>query len=89
MFWQGIMYDITDQRTSDALVRETEDRYRTLVEQLPAIVYSEDVTGDGLQVVYINSRVKELLGIEPEEWVRRPSMWPGLDPRGRPRWWTT
>ncbi|MFI5393823.1 MAG: PAS domain-containing protein, partial [Myxococcota bacterium] len=75
MFWQGIMYDITDQRTSDALVRETEDRYRTLVEQLPAIVYSEDVTGDGLQVVYINSRVKELLGIEPEEWVADPSVW--------------
>ena len=75
MFWQGIMYDITDQRAGDALVRETEDRYRTLVEQLPAIVYSEDVTGDGLQVVYINSRVKELLGIEPEEWVADPSVW--------------
>ena len=65
--------------SSEALARETEDRYRTLVEQLPAIVYSEDVTGDGLQVVYINSRVEELLGIEPEEWVADPSR------AGRPR----
>jgi len=38
MFWQGIMYDITDQRTSDALVRETEDRYRSgLATQLPML----------------------------------------------------
>ena len=75
LFWQGIMYDITEQREGEALLRDTEARYRTLVEQLPAIVYSEDVTGDGLQVVYINLRVKELLGIEPEEWVADPSVW--------------
>ena len=43
VFWQGIMYDVTRQRESEALARETETRYRALVEQLPAIVYSESV----------------------------------------------
>ena len=43
VFWQGIMYDVTRQRESEARARETETRYRALVEQLPAIVYSEAV----------------------------------------------
>ena len=63
------------QREQEELARETEVRYRTLIEQLPAIVYSEDVTGDGLQVVYINAQVRELLGVEPQEWVANPSVW--------------
>jgi PAS domain S-box-containing protein len=75
LFWQGIMIDITAQREQQELTRETETRYRTLVEQLPAIVYSEDVTGDGLQMVYINAQVRHLLGVEPEEWVANPSVW--------------
>jgi PAS domain S-box-containing protein len=75
LFWQGIMHDITAQREQEGLARETEARYRTLIDQLPAIVYSEDVTGDGLQVVYINAQVRGLLGLEPEEWVANPSVW--------------
>ncbi|MEP7059941.1 MAG: PAS domain-containing protein [Actinomycetota bacterium] len=74
-WWQGIMFDITGERESAARIRESEDRYRTLVETLPAIVYSEDVTGNGLQIMYINSRVEELLGISQDEWLRNPEVW--------------
>jgi PAS domain S-box-containing protein len=74
-YWQGIMYDITAERETEERARESEDRYRTLVEQIPAIVYREEVTGDGLKVVYINARVQDLIGISPEEWVRDPSVW--------------
>ena len=45
------------------------------MEQLPAIVYSENVSDDGLQVVYINPRVGDVLGITPEEWIADPSVW--------------
>ena len=75
LFWQGIMHDITLQREQEQLARDTETRYRTLVEQLPAIVYSEDVTGPGMQMVFINSQVRELLGMEPEEWLADPRVW--------------
>ncbi len=75
LFWQGTMQDITSQRDQQAQTHDTESRYRTLLEQIPAIVYSEDVTGDGLQVVYINAQVRDLLGMEPEEWVANPSIW--------------
>ena len=74
-YWQGIMYDITGERESEERAQESEDRYRTLLEQIPAIVYKEDVTGEGKQVVYINSRVEELLGITPDEWIGDPTVW--------------
>ena len=75
VLWQGIMFDITGERDSAARIRETEDRYLNLVETLPAIVYSEDVTGSGLQIMYINSLVERLLGISQEEWLKDPSIW--------------
>ena len=73
VFWQGIMYDVTRQRESEALARETETRYRALVEQLPVIVYSESAVGDELAITYINSRVGEILGVTPAEWLADPA----------------
>lgn len=70
LYWQGIMYDVSRQRESEARATETETRYRTLVEQLPAIVYAESVVGDRLDLSYVNPRVTELLGVSPEEWLR-------------------
>jgi len=75
LYWQGIMFDVTSERASEDRARESEDRYRVLIEHMPAIVYSEDVTGSGLQLVYINSRVEEMLGITPDEWVADPDVW--------------
>jgi PAS domain S-box-containing protein len=73
VFWQGIMYDVTRQRESEALAHETETRYRALVEQLPVIVYSESVEGGMLDLTYINSRVGEILGVTPAEWIADPA----------------
>ncbi len=69
------MFDVSAERRSEAIARDAEDRYRTLVEQLPAIVYSEDVRGSGLHLVFVNSRVEQLLGITPEAWVADPAWW--------------
>jgi PAS domain S-box-containing protein len=69
------MFDVSSERRSEAKARETEDRYRSLIEQLPAIVYSEDVKGSGLQLVFVNSRVEAVLGITPEEWLADPTVW--------------
>ena len=75
VLWQGIMFDISGERESEARIRESENRYLNLVETLPAIVYSEDVTGSGLQIMYINSLVERLLGISQDEWLKDPSVW--------------
>jgi PAS domain S-box-containing protein len=72
-FWQGIMYDITEHRESEARASASETRYRALVEQLPVIVYSEAIGGDALAVTYVNPRTTEILGITPEEWMADPA----------------
>jgi PAS domain S-box-containing protein len=86
LYRQGIMYDVTRQRESEERAKETEARYRALVEQLPAIVYSESVIGGELQLVYVNPRVNEILGIDPAEWVADPeNAWLGnIHPDDRP-----
>ena len=74
-YWQGVMFDVTDQHGMGARLPEPEDPYRALVEQIPAIVYREAVRGDALEVVYINSRVESLLGITPAEWIADSGVW--------------
>ncbi|HEY7478326.1 MAG TPA: PAS domain-containing protein [Actinomycetota bacterium] len=75
MHWQGMMFDVTAEHTSEERARESEDRYRALVEQIPAIVYQEDINGPALQLMYISPRVEAVLGIPPDEWVGDPETW--------------
>jgi PAS domain S-box-containing protein len=75
LFWQGILYDVSAQRETELIVSETEARYQTLVEQLPAVVYSEPVFGNELSVMYISPRVERVLGISQEEWQANPLVW--------------
>ena len=35
----GVMYDISEQMSADAALRAAEERYRTLIEQLPLVTY--------------------------------------------------
>jgi PAS domain S-box-containing protein len=74
-YWQGIMYDVTEQRELTASIGETEARYMALLEQLPAIVYSEDSAGDRRSFVFVNSRVAQALGISPQDWMVDPRGW--------------
>ena len=75
IYWQGIMHDVTDRKELEARRHETEERYRTVVEQLPAVVYREDVTEAGLEVIYVSPYIEELMGVGPEEWLADPTIW--------------
>lgn len=75
LYWQGIMHDITERKEIEDRHRETEERFRTLVEQLPAVVYREDITQAGLEVTYVSSFIEELLGVPSQEWIANPDSW--------------
>jgi diguanylate cyclase (GGDEF)-like protein/PAS domain S-box-containing protein len=68
------------QALSGELRRATEElsdadaRYRAVVEQIPAIVYT-DVVDDAMSTIYVSPQIEELLGISPEEYIADPDLW--------------
>jgi PAS domain S-box-containing protein len=55
-------------------LREAETKYRTLVEQLPAIVYTAEFGSDGTWR-YVSPRIESILGFSPEEWGADRELW--------------
>src|SRR5690348_16547853 len=51
-----------------------EARYRALVEQIPAIVYTADFGADGAWS-YVSPQIEQILGYTPAEWMADPGLW--------------
>jgi PAS domain S-box-containing protein len=49
-------------------------RYRNLVEQIPAVVFTAALDG-GLYDLYVGPQIESLLGYTQEEWLRSPVLW--------------
>lgn len=70
--------DITSQVEAEEALREAEARYRSLVEQIPAITFIEveDPTSSlGYRTVYASPQVEAILGYSPAEWIADPELW--------------
>lgn len=55
-------------------LREAERKYRTLVEQIPAITYAARLDEER-RTFYISPQVTETLGFSPDEWLADPRLW--------------
>ena len=76
--WRGVMYDITEHRELESALREAEARYRTLIEQLPTVAYSEVVDGGRSSSYYLSPQVERLLGYPSDRWVLEDQFWRNL-----------
>ena len=59
-------------------LRETEVRFRAMVEHMPAITYTqvEDPTTEtGLRDVYVSPQIEALLGVPADQWLEEPDAW--------------
>ena len=56
---------------------ELEAKYRTLLEQIPAIVYIWGVEGglDQMFEGYVSPQIEDVLGYRPDEWIANPRLW--------------
>jgi PAS domain S-box-containing protein len=74
LFWQGVRMDVTARKLAEQQLREAEEKYRTLVERIPAITYTA-VMGEGAPWLYVSPQVESILGYTQEEWVENPRIW--------------
>ena len=75
--WYGLLVEVGADTLSPDL-REAEEKYRRLIEQIPAVTYIDEVPEDDpsdLSPVYISPQIERLLGYRPEEWVGDPDLW--------------
>jgi PAS domain S-box-containing protein len=71
----GKMFSVLTFYERDMLAgRQTELRYRHLVEQIPAVVFTAALDG-GLFDVYVSPQIESLLGYSQAEWVADPVLW--------------
>ena len=85
LMWQGVMVDITDQKAAEERLRSTEERYRALVEHIPAIVYAEAIVSNADEL-YLSPQVERVLGYSADHWKETPDFWAEhLHPEDRTR----
>ena len=67
LFFEGFLADITHQKRAENALKESEGKYRALVERSPAIIFL-DAVDDYEQAIYVSPNVETVFGYTPEEW---------------------
>jgi diguanylate cyclase (GGDEF)-like protein/PAS domain S-box-containing protein len=81
----GVQVDVTAHVRTVEQVAETEQLYRTLVEQIRAVTYIADWTPTA-PLRYVSPQIEGLLGFPPEAWIEHDSLWASrLHPDDRER----
>ena len=70
----GVSTDITERKKTEVKLREAERRYRTLVEQIPAITYVQEL-GEPSRTTYISPQYETILGYSSRESLSDPEHW--------------
>jgi PAS domain S-box-containing protein len=68
--------EIGERKRAEEQLRQAEERYRLLVERLPAVVYIWDVTlRDDVSGHYTSPMIEQLTGFTRAEWLSSPEFW--------------
>jgi len=84
LYFVSQIQDISERKRAEQKIRAAEQRYRTLVEQIPAVTYIDPVD-DPETSLYTSPQIEQMLGYTPQEW-QNEKLWPKrLHPDDRER----
>jgi diguanylate cyclase (GGDEF)-like protein/PAS domain S-box-containing protein len=70
----GVLRDLTEAVRSAAALQASEQRFRTLVEQLPCVTYERAFDANA-SIRYISPQIEVWTGRAPDEWTGDPAVW--------------
>jgi len=70
----GVIIDITERKRAEQVLAEAEVLYRTLVEQIPAVAYIQEI-GHIDTPLYVSPRIEAMTGYPPEKFYNDPDLW--------------
>src|ERR671911_195072 len=76
--------DIAERKEAERKLREAEQRYRSLIEQAPAVVYVQEI-GSLDSAIYMSPQIESLTGHTPEECKNPDLRWSMVHPDDRER----
>ncbi|MGZ4149930.1 MAG: PAS domain-containing protein [Actinomycetota bacterium] len=77
-WWQGFLIDITERKQAERQLQEAEEKFRTIVEQNPAVIYTQEFDASNPSIsrtTYISPRQPEVFGYTVEEILNDPTLW--------------
>ena len=69
-----------EKRRTQAILSESENQFRTLVQSIDEIVWIVETSEDGLRgnLKFVSKQLKNILGYQPEDMLNNPDLWQSL-----------